>query len=195
MEKLTEKQREVLNFLIKEVSNGNFPTYREIRDALGYSSVATVYAHVKRLEHLGYLRRDGRSRSLRPTLEGLQGFPLLGNVHAGAPTIAVEEILGFLPLPVDHRAHPNAFLLRVKGDSMVEGHIDDGDLVVVDPDIQPREGDVCVAIIGEESTVKKIQKIKNHLYLVPMNAKYKPIYIDRDISIIGKVIGLWRSKF
>lgn len=195
MDKLTRKQEEILNYIIEEEANGRFPTYREIMLALKYNSVSTVFQHIKRLQNLGYLRTDGKARSLRSTKGPFHGFPLLGTVHAGGPTIAVEEIEGFLPLPIDQRVHPNTFLLRVKGDSMVGAHIDDGDLVVVDPDSTPTEGDICVAVIGDEATVKRIERKRNGFYLVPMNPHYNPIYITKETKIIGKVIGLWRSRF
>ncbi len=195
VEKLTKKQEEILNYIVEEQANGHYPTFREIMLALHYNSVSTVFQHVKKLENLGYLVSDGKARSLRSTKNQFHGFPILGTIHAGGPTIAVEEIQGFLPLPIDQRAHPNAFLLRVKGDSMIGAHIDEGDLVVVDPDTSPVEGDICVAVIGEEATVKKIEKRRNGFYLVPENPYYSPIYITRDTKIIGKVIGLWRSRF
>lgn len=200
MDKLTKKQEEILNYILEEGANGHYPTYREIMIALHYNSVSTVFQHIKKLESLGYLMSNGKARSLRST-KGLlnqvqdHGFPLLGTVHAGGPTIAVEEIQGFLPLPIDQRAHPNAFLLRVKGDSMIGAHIEEGDLVVVDPDATPAEGDICVAVIGEEATVKRIERKRNGFYLVPMNPYFSPIFITRDTKIIGKVIGLWRSRF
>ena len=175
--------------------NGHFPTYREIKDYLGLHSVATVYQHVKALEKAGFVKREGKARSIRLTGKLVNKFPLLGSVHAGMPTLAIEEIEGYLPLPIDTRTHPHAFLLRVKGDSMINEHIEDGDLVVVDPEQQVRLGDICVALIGEEATVKKLEKRKNGLYLSPANPKYEPIYITRDVTIIGKVIGLWRSSF
>jgi len=195
MEKLTKKQEEILNYITEEAVNEHYPTYREIMAALHYGSVSTVFEHIKKLEELGYIARDGKARSLRPTKSQFHGFPILGTIHAGGPTIAVEEIQGFLPLPIDQRAHPNAFLLRVKGDSMIGAHIEEGDLVVVDPDATPVEGDICVAIIGEDATVKKIEKRRNGFYLVPENPHYNPIFITRETKIIGKVIGLWRSRF
>jgi repressor LexA len=195
LDKLTKKQEEILNYVLEEIANGNYPTYREIMYALHYSSVSTVFQHIKKLESLGYLISDKKARSLRSTRNQFHGFPILGAVHAGSPTIAVEEIQGFLPLPIDQRAHPNAFLLRVKGDSMIGAHIEEGDLVVVDPDTTPVEGDICVAVIGEEATVKKIEKRRNGFYLVPENPHYIPIFITNDTKIIGKVIGLWRSRF
>ncbi|MGC9125272.1 MAG: transcriptional repressor LexA [Caldisericaceae bacterium] len=192
---LTVKQKEILDYISQEEMDGHFPTYREIRDHFGLHSVSTVYTHIATLEKKGFLKKEGKARSFRVVAPRLNKFPLLGAVHAGAPTVAVEEIEGFLPLPVNPEAHPHAFLLRVKGDSMIDGHIQDGDLVVVDPDSQVRDGDICVAIIGDESTVKKLEKRRDGFYLVPMNDVYKEIYITRETQIVGKVIGLWRSNF
>ncbi len=195
MSELTEKQKEILDYIAEEEMNGHFPTFREIRDHFHYSSVATAFQHVRSLERLGYLTKDGKARSLRVVAPNFNKFPLVGTVHAGAPTVAVEEIEGFLPLPIDTAAHPHAFLLRVKGDSMIEEYIEDGDLVVVDPEIMVKDCDICVAVIGDEATVKKLEKRRNGFYLVPMNPKYESIYVTREMKIIGKVIGLWRSRF
>ncbi len=195
MKKLTEKQKKILDYLREEEMNGHFPTYREIQKHFGFASVATVFQHIRALENAGVIKREGKARSIRVNGAAVNKFPLLGSVHAGMPTLAVEEVEGYLPLPIDTRTHPHTFLLRVKGDSMINAHIEDGDLVVVDPEQQVRIGDICVAIIGEEATVKKLEKLKNGIYLVPANPKYKPIYITREVKIVGKVIGLWRSRF
>lgn len=195
MKNLTDKQRQILQYILEEQANGHNPTYREIMHHFGYSSVATVFQHVKKLESLGYIKREKKARSIKAIQPVLNKLPLLGTVHAGKPVLAVEEIVGFLPFPVDPKAHPNAFLLKVKGDSMIEEHIEEGDLVIVDPDIMARQGDICVAIIGEEATVKKLELIDGLFYLVPRNPKYKPIFVTPETKIIGKVIGLWRSKF
>jgi len=192
---LTEKQKEILDYVSQEELNGHFPTYREIRDYLKLHSVATVFNHVANLEKKGFLKKEGKARSLRIVAPSLNKFPLVGSVHAGAPTVAVEEIEGFLPLPINPQAHPHAFLLRVKGDSMIGAHIANGDLVVVDPDSQVRDGDICVAINGDDASVKKLEKRRNGFYLVPMNENYQAIYITRETQIIGKIIGLWRNSF
>ncbi len=194
MKELTEKQEKILEFLKEEQLNGHFPTYREIKEYLGLSSIATVYEHITALKKKGFIEKDGKARSIRVKNLHPDKFPLIGTVHAGSPTIATEEIEGFLPLPIDIRSHPNAFLLRVKGDSMINAHIKDGDLVVVDPDKSVEIGDVCIAIIGEEATVKRLSKIGKKIYLVPENPLYQPIPLTKEIIIIGKVIGLWRAN-
>ncbi|PMP82808.1 MAG: repressor LexA [Caldisericum exile] len=191
--KLTNKQKRVLDALVELLSEGIMPTYRDLQEKLGLRSIATVYDYVKRLERLGYVKTEGKARSIKIVAPVMNKFPLVGAVHAGDPTIAVEDIQGFLPFPVDPRLHPHAFVLKVKGDSMIEAHIEDGDLVIVDPDSPVSIGDICVAIIGDEATVKKVEKMKDGLYLVPANPKYKPIFITRDVKIIGKVIGLYRG--
>lgn len=191
--KLTKKQKKVLDALIELLGEGITPTYRDLQEKLGLRSIATVYDYVKRLEKLGYVKTEGKARSIKVVAPIMNKFPLVGAVHAGEPTVAVEEIQGFLPFPVDPRLHPHAFVLKVKGDSMIEAHIEDGDLVIVDPDIPASVGDICVAVIGDEATVKKVEKMKDGLYLMPANPKYKPIFITRDVKIIGKVIGLYRG--
>ncbi len=195
MKKLTEKQQKILDYIMEEEMNGHFLTYREIQQHFRLRSVATAFQHVSALENAGFIKREGKARSIRFKGKMANKFPLLGSVHAGMPALAVEEIEGFLPLPIDTRTHPRAFLLRVKGDSMTEAHIENGDLVVVDPEQQVGVGDICVALIEDEATVKRLEKRRNGLYLVPANPKYKPIYITRETKIIGKVIGLWRSSF
>ncbi len=197
MKKLTKKQKAILDFIKEQEESGHFLTYREIKEHFGFRSVSTVYQYVAALERAGAVKKEGKARSIRVTGHLLVGnkLPLVGSVHAGAPALAVEEIEGYLPLPVDTRAHPHAFLLRVKGDSMINAHIEDGDLVVVDPDARVGLNDICVALIEDEATVKRLVRMKGGLYLKPENPKYEPIYITKNIKIIGKVIGLWRSSF
>ena len=197
MKKLTKKQKAILDFIKEQEESGHFLTYREIKEHFGFRSVSTVYQYVEALERAGAVKKEGKARSIRVAGHLLVGnkLPLVGSVHAGAPALAVEEIEGYLPLPVDTRAHPHAFLLRVKGDSMINAHIEDGDLVVVDPDARVGLNDICVALIEDEATVKRLVRMKGGLYLKPENPKYEPIYITKNIKIIGKVIGLWRSSF
>ncbi len=197
MKKLTKKQKAILDFIKEQEESGHFLTYREIKEHFGFRSVSTVYQYVAALARAGAVKKEGKARSIRVAGHILVGnkLPLVGSVHAGAPALAVEEIEGYLPLPVDTRAHPHAFLLRVKGDSMINAHIEDGDLVVVDPDARVGLNDICVALIEDEATVKRLVRMKGGLYLKPENPKYEPIYITKNIKIIGKVIGLWRSSF
>jgi len=197
MKKLTKKQKAILDFIKEQEESGHFLTYREIKEHFGFRSVSTVYQYVAALARAGAVKKEGKARSIRVAEHLLIGnkLPLVGSVHAGTPTLAVEEIEGYLPLPVDTRAHPHAFLLRVKGDSMINAHIEDGDLVVVDPDARVGLNDICVALIEDEATVKRLVRMKGGLYLKPENPKYEPIYIRKNIKIIGKVIGLWRSSF
>lgn len=195
MKKITDKQKRILEFLKEEQLKGHFPTYREIKEHFRLSSIATVYEHISALERKGYIEREGKARSIRVKNLRPNKFPLIGAVHAGGSTLATEEIEGFLPLPIDIRSHPNAFLLKVKGDSMINAHIKDGDLVVVDPDKPVEIGDICIALIGEEATVKRLAKIGKKIYLAPENPLYQPIPITKDTKIIGKVIGLWRASF
>ena len=191
--KLTESQQRVLDAIVEIESRGQIPTYRELQKYLGYNSVATVYSHVKKLEQLKYVKTDSKARSIKLVSTYLNKFPLVGTVHAGEPAVAVEEIESFLPFPIDTRKHPHAFVLKVKGDSMIDAHIEDGDLVIVDPDMPVGLHDLCVAVIEDEATVKQVEKMKDGLYLVPKNPKYKPIFITRETKIIGKVIAVYRS--
>jgi repressor LexA len=209
---LTKRQKQVLDFIQEEmIRNGYPPTVREIGEALGLSSSATVHTHLATLEAKGYLKRDGaKSRSLTltaiPTEEQLDcgaisddllrrstiSLPLVGHVAAGSPILAEQNIEQTFTLPKEIVGDTSSFLLRVKGDSMIEAGIFSGDYVVVREQSTAANGDIVVALIDEEATVKTFYREKDSIRLQPENSSMEPIF-SRDVVILGKVVALFRS--
>lgn len=202
---LTSRQREILDFIRAEIHRRGFPpSVREIGEAVGLSSSSTVHSHLAALEAKGLLRRDpSKPRALevldyRDTERGIdyesvQAVPLVGQVAAGAPILAAENIEATLPLPSSF-AGEDTFILRVKGDSMIEAGILDGDYVVVRQQKEATNGDIVVAMIDEEATVKRFYREGDRIRLQPENVTMDPIYADRfvDFAILGRVVALFR---
>jgi repressor LexA len=201
---LTEKQARILNFIVDHVhARGYPPSIREIGNAFGFSSLRGVTVHLDALERKGYIRRASTSRSI--TVIGRTGtgnstknvafLPLVGTIAAGTPITATENIEGFVPVPQDIvRNHEGAFILRVRGDSMIEDHILPRDLVIIRPQDTAQNGDLVAVLLGDEATVKRIQFVNGKVRLLPANPAYQPIEVNREDSrVIGKVIGLIRS--
>ena len=202
---LTARQREILDFIRAEIHRRGFPpSVREIGDAVGLSSSSTVHSHLAALEAKGLLRRDpAKPRALevldyRDTergvdYESVQAVPLVGQVAAGAPILAAENIEATLPLPSSF-AGEETFILRVKGESMIEAGILDGDFVVVRQQSTASNGDIVVAMINEEATVKRFFREGDRVRLQPENSALEPIYADEhaDFAILGKVTALFR---
>lgn len=201
--KLTEKQRSVLKFIIRySARQGYPPAIREIGSALGIKSLRGVTVHLDALERKGYIRRQSTSRSIRVLKTQAAGeagalvrLPIVGTIAAGEPLLAVENIEGELAVP---RAMlgtaKDAFILRVRGDSMVGAHILDGDMVVIRPQQTAGNGDLVAALLGDEATVKHFHIEGGEAALVPANPAYQRISLrDTDARLIGKVIGLLRN--
>lgn len=196
-EGLTEKQRAVLDCIRDGIAKtGRPPTYRDIAHELGYEAVGTVQDHIRVLMRKGYLQKDdGVSRGLRPSYQqGAREIPVLGRVPAGNPIEAIQEIQGALPVPGSMRGE--LFGLRVTGESMIEAGIMDGDLVIVRKQSHAENGDIVVAMIDGEATVKFLEKKNSRLRLLPANPKFKPIEIPETESlgdlIQGKVVSVQR---
>ncbi len=203
---LTKRQQEVLDFICKEVATKGYPpSVREIGEGLGLSSSSTVHSHLATLESKGLIRRDpSRSRALevidfhapepdQPVNEGkVRYLPLIGQVAAGAPILAEENVEDTFALPAEFVGEKTAFLLRVKGDSMIEAGILDRDFVVVRQQPTADNGDIVVAMIDDEATVKRFFKERDRVRLQPENSSMEPIYV-RDVTIVGKVVALFRS--
>ena len=203
---LTERQRGILNFIESETRDRGYPpSVREIGEAVGLTSTSTVHAHLATLQRLGYLRRDptkpraievrydpgsGASGERRPA----RHVPLVGDVAAGTDVLAQENVEELLPLPADFTGDGPVFMVRVRGDSMIDAGILDGDFVVVRQDAEPRKGDVVVAgIPGEEGTVKTFTRKGNKIVLLPANARLEPMEFDpADVSVYGKVVTVVR---
>lgn len=209
-EKASKRQQAVLDCIeacIREKGYG--PTVREICQDLGLSSPSTVHVHLKALEKKGLIKRDPlKSRSIvlaypleeeepvvenviRPSFSKMVDLPLVGNVAAGSPILAEENITDTITLPTDIVGDAPSFLLSVRGDSMIECGINDGDYVVVKEQPVASNGDIVVAIIDDGATVKRFYKEADHIRLQPENSTMEPI-ITRDCSIAGKVVAVFR---
>lgn len=200
---LTQRQQQILDFILSEMNRiGYPPSVREIGQAVGLTSSSTVHSHLAALERKGYIRRDPtkpraleiidfrlNDKGINP--DKVRSVPLVGRVAAGHPLLAQENIEDSLALPVE-LAGENAFMLKVKGDSMIEAGILDGDYIIVRQQSTANNGDIVVALIGEESTVKRFIKKGDRIVLKPENKAMEPIIV-RDITVLGKVIGLIRK--
>ena len=203
-EQLTERQNKILEYIRYVTKARNYPpSVREIGEAVGLASPSTVHAHLANLERAGLLRRDPtKPRALELTGRGRSGdsvvtlpkLPLLGQIAAGAPLLADENVEDELAVPENLRGD---FLLRVKGESMIEAGILDGDIVVVRRAQDARNGDIVVALAGDdesadEATVKTFYKEKGRIRLQPENAAFEPIYAPH-VQVLGKVVGVFRE--
>ena len=207
-QKVTKRQQAVLDCIeacIREKGYG--PTVREVCQTLGLSSPSTVHVHLKALEDKGYIKRDPlKSRSialtypiedapspvvLAATYSNLVNVPLVGDVAAGSPILAEENITDTITLPTDIVGDAASFMLSVRGESMVEIGINDGDYVVVKEQSVANNGDIVVAIVDDGATVKRFYKEADHIRLQPENSSMEPIIVS-DCSIAGKVVAVFR---
>lgn len=210
--KITKKQKAVLDFIEKTIDEtGIAPTVRDICDGLGLSSPSTVHVHLNTLEDKGLIRRDRlKSRCITlvnherkaPIAEeppaGMGDFsnvvslPVVGNVAAGLPILAEQNITETIPLPVEIVGDSSSFLLRVRGDSMIEIGINDGDFVAVKEQPTANNGDIVVALVEDGATVKRFFKERDHVRLQPENSSMEPIIVRENVSIAGKVVAVFR---
>jgi repressor LexA len=190
---LTEQQQKLLAFIIDHIrGKGHPPTIREIGHSFGFRSTGTVRDHLQALERKGYLRtRHGKSRGLLPR-QWLRGLPILGRVPAGGPLLTEENVEGTLDLSREFGGE-KIFALKVHGDSMVEAGICSGDLVVVRSQEHAETGEIVVASVDGEATVKRLARRGGKLWLQPANPRYDPILVEGDTRVLGKVIGVIRS--
>jgi len=205
-EDLSKKQRQVYEFLLKETrAKGYPPTVREIMAGLDRTSTSTIHAHLNTLQNKGYINRDAsKPRALEfpkeppPTYDvaadvgEVIAIPVVGAVAAGSPILAEENISETIPYPASF-VTGTSFMLKVSGDSMIDAGILDGDLVVVRQQDTANNGDIVVAIIEDEATVKRFYREPTAIRLQPENAHYDPIYCTNDVRIAGKVVGLVRQ--
>ena len=191
---LTEKQKDVLKFIYTQIRQTRLPpTIREIAARFQFSSTGTVRDYLKVLVEKGYIRiTANKSRAIELVQGALLQVPILGRVHAGLPSLAVEEIEGYLDLDTLLFTDENTFALRVQGDSMINAGIFPNDLVLVRKQSVAQTGEVVVALVGEEATVKTLRKADRQFLLEPANPKYDPIPVNEDVSIVGKVISVVR---
>jgi repressor LexA len=198
VEGLTRRQEQVLEFIRESVRRDGYPpTVREICTALGLSSPSTVHAHLANLERQGLIKRDPtkpRALDLAQGHRPVRPLPLVGRVAAGAPILAEENIEDMVDVPAFLRRDDGDFLLRVHGDSMVEAGIFDEDYIVVHPVDQAANGEIVVAMVGDEATTKRFFSEGRSVRLQPENGLYEPIVVDADaVRIVGKVVGVLRK--
>ena len=200
-DELTGKRRQIVDFIQRTIEDRGYPpTVREIGADIGLKSSSSVHHHLRVLEEEGFVTRDGSlTRALRVTADEADDrrgraryLPLVGRVAAGEPILATENIERLVPTSEDLFGGGDLFLLEVRGDSMIEAGILDGDLVVVSQQPTADEGDIVVAMLGDEATVKYFHRHADCIELRPANAAMEPIYAD-DVHIIGRVRGVIRS--
>lgn len=203
---LSAPQQSIYDFIVHFHENKGYPpSVREICKGVGLSSTSTVHGHLSRLERKGYLRRDpSKPRALvipdiQKRRQGMISIPLVGRVTAGEPILAQQDIEAYVGLPNGFVRDENAFLLNVRGESMIDAGIMDGDVIIVERREDAENGDIVVAMLpdsatGEESaTVKRFYKEKSRIRLQPENPTMKPIYCEgNDLQILGRVVGLLR---
>jgi repressor LexA len=205
---LTKRQRDIIEFIKSFVEKYSYPpSVRDIGEAVGLSSTSSVHAQLSNLEEKGYLRRDASSaRALSVLLEdgettvtenfelarNIINLPVVGEVAAGKPITADENITEYLPMPKQFVGDTGSFMLTVRGDSMIEVGINDGDYVVVREQQVANNGEIVVALIDSEATVKTYYREDDRIRLQPENSSMEPIYARDDVTILGKVIALMR---
>jgi repressor LexA len=200
---LTKRQQEIFDFIKRySAKYGYPPTVRDIGKAVGLASSSTVHAHLANLEKIGLLRRDptkpraiellDRAAAGMRNLVVRPGLPLIGHVAAGQPILAEENIEDYVQTPPYAGGADGEYLLRVRGDSMKDAGILEDDLVVVRPQDTAQDGEIVVALVGEEATVKRFFQEADHVRLQPENDTMEPIR-SRDVRVLGKVVGLMRS--
>ena len=200
---LTGRQQQILDYIRSEIHRRGFPpSVREIGEHVGLSSSSTVHSHLSALEAKGFLRRDPSKPRALEVLDyrdtdraidygSVRAVPLVGRVAAGEPLLASENIESTISLPAE-MADESTFILRVRGDSMIDAGILDGDFVVVRQQNTATNGDIVVAMIGDDATVKTFYREADRIRLQPQNAALDPIY-SRDVTILGRVVALFRN--
>ena len=204
---LTKRQQEIFDFIKRySASNGYPPTVRDIGKAVGLASSSTVHAHLANLEKLGLLRRDPTKpraielldRAASEVVDNVRslvsgpGLPVLGQVAAGAPILAEENVEEYVHVPPAAGGDTGEFILKVKGDSMIEAGILQGDFVVVRRQDTASDGEIVVALVEDEATVKRFFREADHIRLQPENSALEPIRVT-DVQVLGRVVGLFRS--
>jgi repressor LexA len=207
---LTKRQQEIFDFIKRYSADFGYPpTVRDIGKAVGLASSSTVHAHLANLEKLGLLRRDpskpraiemlDRARGgVEQAVENVKslvkpdGLPLVGQVAAGSPILAEENIEDYVPVPPLAGGDSGEYILRIRGESMKNAGMLEGDYVVVRPQEDATDGEIVVALVGEEATVKRFFRESDHVRLQPENETMEPIR-SKDVRVLGRVVGLFRS--
>ncbi|HSW53462.1 MAG TPA: transcriptional repressor LexA [Ignavibacteriaceae bacterium] len=197
---LTTIQRDILGFLIDQIKGkGLPPTLAEVANHFGYRNRATVQQHFSAIEKKGFIKKNPKlSRGIELTLEDkfFVPKPILGEVAAGNPLTIYPDAIDTVELPTIARMPKDSFLLRVKGDSLKDAYIFSGDIVIVNPNLEPKNGQIVAAVLDDAAVVKRFYKKKNEIELVSENPEYKPIVIDKkhpSFKLVGIVVGVYRS--
>lgn len=210
-DELNKREKAILKFIEKHVMNHGYPpSVREIGKAVGLSSTATVHGYIAKLTEKGYIKKeDQKGRTLKLLKGGLEDnqprvekpvysgkelveVPVIGKITAGEPILAVENVTDTFPIPIDFVGNSESFMLTVRGESMIEAGILDGDYILVKKQNTANNGQIVVALIGEEATVKTFYKEKDHIRLQPENSTMDPIIVP-TCEILGKVAGVFRK--
>lgn len=198
--KISAKQQEILDFLKNTIlSTGYPPTVREICEAVHLKSTSSVFQHLEKLEKNGYIKRDeSKPRAIEIIDDNFNmlrretvSVPMVGRVAAGQPLLAVQNVESYFPIPAEYMPNAQSFMLRVKGDSMINIGIFDGDTIIVQQQKTANNGDIVVALVEDSATVKTFYKEDGHIRLQPENDNMEPIIVD-DCLILGKVFGVMR---
>lgn len=198
--KISDKQREILEYIKKEILNRGYPpAVREICEAVDLKSTSSVHSHLETLEKNGYIRRDPTKpraieiidENFNLTRREVVNVPMIGRVAAGQPILAVENIDSYFPIPAEFMPNTETFMLLVKGESMINVGILDGDNILVQRQKDARNGDIVVALVDDSATVKTFYRENGHVRLQPENDNMDPIIVP-DCEILGKVFGVFR---
>lgn len=198
--RISDKQKEILEYMKQEILNKGYPpTVRDICEAVKLKSTSSVHSHLETLEKNGYIRRDPtKPRAIEiiddnfnMTRREMTNVPMVGRVAAGEPILAVENIESYFPIPTEYMPNAESFMLKVKGESMINIGIFDGDQILVEKCNTARNGDMVVALVDDSATVKTFYKENGHIRLQPENDTMDPIIVD-DCEIMGKVFGVFR---
>lgn len=199
--KISPKQAEILEYIKNEIINRGFPpTVRDICDAVNLKSTSSVHSHLETLERNGYIRRDPtKPRAIEIVDDNfnlarreLVNVPVVGRVAAGEPILAVENVENYFPIPAEFMPNSQTFMLNVKGESMVNAGILDGDQILVQQQSTAENGEIVVALIDDNATVKTFYKEDGYYRLQPENDAMEPIIVKGELQILGKVIGVFR---
>ena len=197
---MSKKQEEILNYIKNEILERGFPpAVREICQAVGLKSTSSVHSHLESLERNGYIRRDPTKpraieildESFNMIRREMVNVPIIGTVAAGQPILAEQNIEGYFPIPTEYMPNKQSFMLKVKGESMINAGIFDGDKVLVKQQATAENGDIVVALVDDSATVKTYYKENGHYRLQPENDSMDPIIVDK-CEILGKVFGVFR---
>ncbi|MCR5145649.1 MAG: transcriptional repressor LexA [Lachnospiraceae bacterium] len=198
--KITEKQQEILDYIKQTIINKGYPpTVRELCDAVNLKSTSSIHAHLETLEKNGYIRRDSsKTRAIEIvddnfnlTRREVVNVPIVGEIAAGQPILAVQNIDNYFPVPSEYMPNQQTFMLKVKGESMINAGIFDGDTLIVKQQDTARNGEIVAALVDDSATVKTFYKEDGHIRLQPENDSMDPIIVP-DCKILGVVFGVFR---